>query len=82
MPKLAAGRRPAHLSSARRAWTRPAARPRAVTAHRHGRWSAGPSRLGRSSPGDDSGVAGPDPDEAAIRDDWADLVRRFAGAPW
>jgi hypothetical protein len=29
----------------------------------------------------DSGVAGPDPYEAAIRDDWADLVRRFAGAP-
>ena len=30
---------------------------------------------------DDSGVAGPDPYEAAIRDDWADLARRFAGVP-
>jgi len=29
----------------------------------------------------DSGVAGPDPYEAAIRDDLADLARRFAGVP-
>ena len=30
---------------------------------------------------DDSGVAGPDPYEVAIRDDWAGLARRFAGVP-
>jgi hypothetical protein len=30
---------------------------------------------------DDSGVAGPDPYEAAIRDNRADLARRFAGVP-
>ena len=30
---------------------------------------------------DDSGVAGPDPYEVAIRDDWAGLARRYAGVP-